>query len=509
MAIVNAQANKNASKPAVTPKTKQADAKNSTAQTPNKNSTAPEKVANSAKAESIKKPVLNDAMCNNEMIQYLSSDPEPSLHNLKEVSNGTCLSGYNDKTCCNKRDFMKLEEEWHKEINNDDFDIKTYVQAIKDLTLNQIYELGRYLKSYYSQAIEDYKQKKIDEITFFKMQKIQQTDFNQGYFFKKWKMFANQCLSYMTKSVKGSLCAACDPIESRRFQRVPVKNQQGETVYAQYVFPEDLQMFAIKCNKYMYGLRVLHQLVRNIAITWNHFRKEKMRIIPKMYPVVKAKRVYAKMKKCAKDPKYCNNKDVLRWYTVAPMTKYDYFIKPYVEEMSRFLKNFFISNSSQYGNDLQEFVEKLEKTKMWGNKKKEEKSGDSDIIQKMDKENHDQYSTLRFYRQKEAIAQEYVIAPKELDLKYTLANLDESLPMPKAITDSYFLNGRNSCKLASIFGGIPIGFNRNRKGKEVCSNVKWSCCTHNTFENFRYTARLGMDRLKTYYYNRFVIDIFF
>jgi len=449
-------------------------------------------------------------MCNNEMIQYLSSDDEPSLSTLKDVSNGICLGGYNTKTCCNKRDFTKLDDEWHKEINGDDFHVKTYVQAIKNVTLSQIYELGRFLKAYYDTAMEDYKNKKIDEKTFIRMQRIQQTDFNQGHFYKKWKMFANQCLSYNIKSVKGSLCAACDPIESRRFQRVPVKNKHGVTVYAQYVNPEDVQMFAIKCGRYLSGLRVLHKLLRDITITWNYFRKNKMRVVPDLYSLVKSKKIHQNLKYCAKDPKNCNNKDAMKWYTIAPMTKYDYFLKPHVEEIHSFLKKFFMSNSSSYGNDLIDFEEKLESTKMYQNNKNDKKSGEkTDIIQEMNKEDHDQYSTLRFYRQKNPLQQQYVLAPKSLELSFTLVDMDTSLPMPKSIINSYFLNGRNSCKLASVFGGIPIGFNRNRTEKNTCSNVKWSCCTSNTFENFKYTAAMGMDRAKTFYYNRLIIDIFF
>jgi len=81
--------------------------------------------------------------------------------------------------------------------------------------------------------------------------------------------------------------------------------------------------------------------------------------------------------------------------------------------------------------------------------------------------------------------------------------------MPKQITDSYFLNGRNSCKLASIFGGIPIGRNRFRQKKDICQNVNWSCCTGSTFQNFKYNAELGMNRAKTFYYSRFRIDLWF
>jgi len=120
VAIVNAQANKKASKPAVTPKTKQADAAN-------KNST-PQKKDTKAKS-----PALTDAACENDMVQYLSSDKEPSLSKMKDVSNGICLGG-SSQSCCNKRDYNKIEDQWYLEVNSPDFQLTTYVHAIKDLT---------------------------------------------------------------------------------------------------------------------------------------------------------------------------------------------------------------------------------------------------------------------------------------------------------------------------------------------------------------------------------------
>lgn len=120
MVIVNAQANNKASKPAVNPKTKQADANN-------KNST-PQK-----KDTKAKKPALTDAACDNEMVQYLSSDKEPRLSKMKDVSNGICLGG-GSQSCCNKRDYAEIEDQWYKEVNSPDFQLSTYVQAIKQLT---------------------------------------------------------------------------------------------------------------------------------------------------------------------------------------------------------------------------------------------------------------------------------------------------------------------------------------------------------------------------------------
>ena len=83
--------------------------------------------------------------------------------------------------------------------------------------------LGGFLKGYYAAAIEDFKNKKIDKKLFLKMQRVQQTDFNQEFFYKKWKMHSKQCLEYLSTSLKGSLCAACDPIESKRFEKLQVE----------------------------------------------------------------------------------------------------------------------------------------------------------------------------------------------------------------------------------------------------------------------------------------------
>lgn len=341
------------------------------------------------------------------------------------------------------------------------------------------------------------------------MQKIQQTNFSQGYFYKKWKVYSKQCLSYLSGSLKGSLCAACEPIESKRFEKLEVKDKHGNIQEGQYVYNEDLQLFSIKCNKYLAGLRVLHHLVRDVAITWNHFRREKLDVIPKLYSEAKAKRIYVAMKNCGLDAKNCNdNKDVMEWYTVAPLTKYDYFIKPYVEKMSKILQQFFMSNSSAYGNALSDFNKQLEMTKDFG-QKHENENKDSLSVQETDKENHNGFATFKFFRKKNPLTMKYVVAPKELGLKTTLHNFDEQLSMPHAINNSYFLSARNSCKLSSLFGGVPIGFNRFRPKKKICSNVEWSCCTASTFGLFKYNAELGFDRLKTYYYNFFLIDIWF
>lgn len=191
------------------------------------------------------------------------------------------------------------------------------------------------------------------------------------------------------------------------------------------------------------------------------------------------------------------------------MTKYDYFIQPYVEHIANFLRKYFISNSSAYGNALEDFEKKLDETKEMTPKKPVKKTNNTEYLERIERENHDQYSTLRFYRQKKITTQKYVIAPKELNLQYPLNIFDTAMPLSKLVSSSYFLNSRNSCKLASVFGGIPIGHNRLRKNKNVCSNVNWSCCTGSTFRNFKYNANLGMSRLKSYYYNKFRIDLWF
>jgi len=198
----------------------------------------------------------------------------------------------------------------------------------------------------------------------------------------------------------------------------------------------------------------------------------------------------------------------MRFYALAPLTKYDYFIKPYVEKMSKFLSQFFMSNSSLYGNALADFNKQLDLTRGFG-QKKEDESKDSDVVQQMEKENHNGFATFQFFREKNPLTIKYVVAPIALGLKTTLHNFDKTLSMPHAINDSYFLSARNSCKLASLFGGVPIGFNRFRPKKKICSNVEWSCCTASTFGVFKYNASLGFDRLKTYYYNRFLIDVWF
>lgn len=365
--------------------------------------------------------------------------------------------------------------------------------------------LGGFLKGYYAAAIEDFKNKKIDKKLFLKMQRVQQTDFNQEFFYKKWKMHSKQCLEYLSTSLKGSLCAACDPIESKRFEKLQVKDTHGNYQEGQYVYNEDLQLFSIKCNKYLDGMRVLHQLVRDVALTWNYFRREKLDVIPKVYSADRAKKIYLAMKKCGLDAKNCNNKDVIQFYTLAPLTGYDYFVKPYVEKMSQQLKEFFMSNSSAYGNALADFNKQLDETKDFG-PKKENKDSDVD---KVEKENHDGFATFQFFRQKNPLTIKYEVAPKELGLKVALHNFDKQLSMPYAINHSYFLGGRNSCKLVSLFGGVPIAFNRFRPKKKICSNVEWSCCTASTFNVFKYNAELGFDRLKTYYYNGFLIDIWF
>jgi len=198
------------------------------------------------------------------------------------------------------------------------------------------------------------------------------------------------------------------------------------------------------------------------------------------------------------------------------MTKYDYFIKYYVEHVSNFLKKYFISNQSAYGNALEDFEKKLKETKGTTKQKKLEKKpkvnpkyDDTKYLKKIAQENHDGFSILMYFRKKSILTQKYQLAPENLQLQYTVNTFDTQLPMPKEITDSYFLNGRNSCKLAGVFGGIPIGHNRLRRTPNVCQNVKWSCCTSSTFKNFKYNADLGMSRARTYYYNRFRIDLFF
>jgi len=119
--IVNAQANKKASKPAVAPKTKQADAK--------KENSTPQKKDTKAKSQA-----LTDAACKNEMVLYLSSDEDPSLSKTSDVSNGICLGTQNKLSCCNKIDYAKIEDQWYKEVNSPDFPVTTYVHAVKDLT---------------------------------------------------------------------------------------------------------------------------------------------------------------------------------------------------------------------------------------------------------------------------------------------------------------------------------------------------------------------------------------
>jgi hypothetical protein len=258
-------------------------------------------------SKSFKNPVLNNSMCsNNEMVQYLSSAADPVLSPVNDVNNGICNGGYNAQSCCTKRDYQVLEEQWHKEINGE-FHLKSYIKSIKELTLQHIYVLGKYLSPFYDVALKEKEQGKIDEKTFYTIQKITQTNFSQGIFYKKWKRHANKCLNYMSDAVKGSLCAACDPIESRRFQRVPLKDKRGNTVYGQYAFAEDLQMFALKCNDYLYGLRTIHQLIIDIAQTWNYFNdNNKMKVAPPLYRKSRWQRFQQKLKKCGKDPKDCN-----------------------------------------------------------------------------------------------------------------------------------------------------------------------------------------------------------
>jgi len=133
--------------------------------------------------------------------------------------------------------------------------------------------------------------KKIKPNLFIKIQKVLQTEFDQGVFYKKWKVHSNQCLDYMSKTVKGSLCAACDPIGSRRFTQVPMVHK-GKQIIGQSAYSEDLQMFSLKCASYLDGLRVIHTLVRNIALAWNHFMDDmKMPVVPKPYSLAKQKEI--------------------------------------------------------------------------------------------------------------------------------------------------------------------------------------------------------------------------
>jgi len=101
------------------------------------------------------------------------------------------------------------------------------------------------------------------------------------------------------------------------------------------------------------------------------------------------------------------------------MTKHDYFLKYYVEHTAEFLKNYFISNQSRYGNALQDFQKKIEETKNTTSKKlnnkHESKTKKVDealkFLKRIDSENHDQYSTLKYFRQKSILTQKYQIAP--------------------------------------------------------------------------------------------------
>jgi len=285
--VINAQATKAASKPAGKTNTKQADAqnKNNTAQAPKKNTATPKKSTASAPKPGKKKSTasapkpgkkihLTDEMCSqSELIPVFSSAEEPRLYNKAEVNGGICNGGMYTQTCCNKKDFQRIESEWNMEINGENNALNSYIQAIKDLTLNHIYVLGEYLAPFYPRLLKEREENKISGQLFIHIQNIVQTQFNQGIFYKKWKQYSNQCLNYLSQSVKGSLCAACDPIESRRFQKVPMEHK-GKTIQGQYVYPDDLQLFSLKCGNYLYGLRTIHRLIRSIALTWNHFNED-------------------------------------------------------------------------------------------------------------------------------------------------------------------------------------------------------------------------------------------
>lgn len=451
-------------------------------------------------------PGKDTNVCNYDVLDWVGSGMEHEIAPLNRVNHGIC-KGIAHQTCCSSSDFHRIENAWNLEIHSQDFHPREYIQQMSTMTLSHLYTFASYIKPYWPNVKQQMKQKKIDQNLGRAIYKTYQSSFNQASFQKKYKHYAIRCLGHLAKTVKGALCAVCDPLERLRFNYEPIMDKEsGKTKMTYSPSLEDMQQFSIKCRSYIWGIRKFHHLIRRMTRVWNYFQsKDKLPELPERETFVTARRIDFDLRLCIKNSKNCTIPNVMKYFALAPMTKYDYMLKPFTDALYTKMTKFFQTNSTSFGNALRAFRTAVGKT----NPNKEEVLQAESHVNDLVKQSHDKYSVFRFFRANSVFDIKYEI---KTDIKFnkSLEDFDSDMEMPKTIMNSQFLAAKTSCMFAKKFGAVPVPFNRYRsEHSKTCKTYRWSCCSTSSFSAFRYNNKLGFGRSESFYYNKFNINIYF
>jgi hypothetical protein len=155
--------------------------------------------------------------------------------------------------------------------------------------------------------------------------------------------------------------------------------------------------------------------------------------VPKEKSLKHHNRVYRAMKKCTKSQSLCKDPLVRTYFTLAPLTKYDYTIKDHLENLVKKLDDFLKANSTKYGNALHEFDDNLNKSnpKLAAQKSREK----NHVTTKEDWDYHNKFSVFWYYKYDNPLNSIINVETNEKFL-YETTKMDEKMGMPQEVTQS-------------------------------------------------------------------------